>query len=175
MPAYHLAEVNIASPLAPLDDPVMAGFVDNLSAMNALAEATPGFVWRLTDDTEADATSLRPYGADVMVNMSVWESVEALREYTYRTAHLDFMRRRHEWFRRDGPSPHLALWWVPAGHRPGVEEAGRRLAMLAAEGPGLEAFTLRRPFPPPTGPDLGTGSAGSGRGGALVGRDVPDQ
>jgi len=153
MPTYHLAQLNIALPAAPLDDPVMAGFVAGLEPLNALADRSPGFVWRLVDEGGRDATGLRlpETPADTMVNMSVWESLDALRGYVYRSGHLDLLRRRREWFRHpDGP--YQVLWWVPAGHLPTLAEAAERLALLAAEGPGPDAFTFREAFPPPPGP-----------------------
>jgi heme-degrading monooxygenase HmoA len=145
---HHLAQLNVATPAVPVDGPVFAEFMALLVPVNTLAEHSPGFVWRMTAEHSHDSTSLRPYGPDVMVNLSVWESVEALREFTYRSAHLAAMRRRRDWFLPpDGP--HLVLWWVPAGHRPGFEEAEARLDLLAAHGPGPAAFTLREPFPAP--------------------------
>jgi hypothetical protein len=143
----QLAELNIARAAAPMDDPVMADFVANLDRINALGDASPGFVWRLQDETGA-ATSIRAFDdPQIIVNLTVWESIEALREYAYRSGHVEVFRRRREWFvSLDGPS--LVLWWVPAGHRPTVEEARQRLERLAADGPTPEAFTLRNPLPP---------------------------
>jgi hypothetical protein len=152
---HHLAQINVGRPIAPIDSPQMAGFVALLPELNALADASPGFVWRLTDDGGADATSLRPYGDDIMVNMSVWESVEALREYTYRSAHLEPLRRRREWFLPYG-EPMLALWWVPAGTIPTLHDGVARLALLAEHGPGPDSFTFRVPYPAPAN--------GAGRG-----------
>lgn len=143
---HHLAELNIGRTAAPMDDPLMADFVANLDRINALGDASPGFVWRLQDESGA-ATSIRAFDDPRMiVNLTVWESIEALREYAYRSGHVEFLRRRREWFvPLDGPS--LVLWWVPAGHRPTVEEARKRLERLAAEGPTPEAFTLKTAFP----------------------------
>lgn len=142
----HLAELNIGRTVAPMDDPLMADFVANLDRINALGDASPGFVWRLLDES-GSATSIRAFDDPRMiVNLTVWESIEALREYAYRSGHVEFLRRRREWFvPLDGPS--LVLWWVPAGHRPTVEEARKRLDRLAAEGPTPEAFTLKTAFP----------------------------
>ena len=144
--AAHLAQVNIGRVRAPLESPVMAGFVNRLDEINALADRSPGFVWRL--QTEAgNATYLRPYDDErILVNMSVWETVEALRAYVYGSAHVELLRRRHEWFERF-EGAYLALWWVPAGHRPSVDEAKSRLAHLAANGPTPFAFTLKETFP----------------------------
>jgi hypothetical protein len=144
----HLAQLNIAVPVAPKEDPRMAGFYAELDRINELADGWPGFVWRLVDDSGADATSLRPFGGDIMVNLSVWESLEALREFTFRSGHLDILRRRREWFRPLGDA-YAVAWWVPAGHIPTVEEAGERLDLLRRKGPTPEAFTFRDPFPAP--------------------------
>jgi hypothetical protein len=141
----HLAQLNIGRLRAPLDDPLMADFVSELPRINALAEAAPGFVWRLRDEDAPDATTLRPYGPDILVNLSVWESVETLRDFAYRGAHLEPLRRRREWFDRSGISMHLVLWWVPVGHLPTVDEARERLDLLEREGPTPAAFTLRQP------------------------------
>jgi hypothetical protein len=148
---YHLAQVNIGRILAAIDSPVMAGFVEQLDAINALADATPGFVWRLQTE-DGDATAIRPYDDEwILMNMSVWESPEALHAYVYRTAHADVLRRRREWFARMTEA-YVALWWVPAGHRPTVAEAVERLEMLRTRGPTPHAFTFRQLFPPPDAP-----------------------
>ena len=119
MHAFHLAQINVGRILGPIDSEIMSGFVSQLAEINALAEATPGFVWRLK--TEAgDATAIRPYDDErVIVNMSVWESAEALHAYVYQSAHVDVMRRRREWFARMTES-YMVLWWIPAGHIPSV-------------------------------------------------------
>lgn len=158
MTDYHLAQLNVAYPRAPLDDPSMAGFAGELERINARADASPGFVWRLIGEGSGDATMLRPFGPDLMVNMSVWETVEALREFTYRDGtHLEQLRRRREWFSREGLGSHLVLWWIPAGTIPTVEEAWERLALLDEAGPGPEAFTLREPYPAPAPAPLPAG------------------
>ena len=147
---FHLAQVNIARARAEMDSPVMAGFVELLEEINALAERSPGFVWRL--QTEAgDATALRPYDdARVLINLSVWRGIDELKAYVYRSAHAAVMRRRREWFERfDGF--YLALWWMPAGHLPTVAEATERLHRLEREGPGPSAFTFGQLHPPPGG------------------------
>ncbi|QKW18322.1 DUF3291 domain-containing protein [Kitasatospora sp. NA04385] len=145
---HHLAQVNVGRTVAPLDSPQLAGFVDQLAEINALAERSPGFVWRMVDETGADATGLRPDLDDdlLQINCSVWESVEALRDYVYRSDHLRVLARRRDWFQRpDGP--HQAMWWVPIGHRPTVAEAMARIAALRTRGPGPDAFTFRDPYP----------------------------
>ncbi|BDM70149.1 hypothetical protein HEK616_36360 [Streptomyces nigrescens] len=139
--AAHLAQLNVATLLHPLDDPRIAPFVEMLESINTLADGTPGFVWRLVEEGAADATALRPAGENVIVNLTVWESPEALWDFTYRSGHLEAMRRRREWFERHVEA-HLVLWWVPAGHLPTVGEALERLADLRANGPSPRAFTF---------------------------------
>ncbi|GGM59147.1 hypothetical protein GCM10010106_01150 [Thermopolyspora flexuosa] len=144
----HLAQLNVARMVAPLDSPVMADFVAGLEHINRLADSWPGFVWRLkgsgptgtTPDTEDER---------VLVNLSVWESREALWSYTYRSEHLRFMQRRREWF-EPLRQPHLVMWWIPQGVIPTVPEAMERLRRLREEGPSPEAFTFRD-FYEPTG------------------------
>jgi hypothetical protein len=146
--AWHVAQINIARLRAPIDAPETADFVALLEPINALADTAPGFVWRLQTE-DGDATSIRAFDDDrIIVNMSVWEDVDALARFVYRSRHLDVLRRRREWFDRL-VSDHLALWWIPAGTRPTVDEARRRLESLAARGPSGEAFTLNEPFPAP--------------------------
>jgi heme-degrading monooxygenase HmoA len=147
---YHLAQVNIARMLAPLDDPLMAGFVAQLDTVNALADSSPGFIWRL-QTAEGDATSLRPYDDDrILVNMSVWASLADLSAFIYAGDHRAVMQRRRQWFARfDGP--YMALWWVAAGHIPSVEEARERLDHLRAYGETPCAFSFKRPFAAPDG------------------------
>jgi hypothetical protein len=142
MSNFHLAQVNIGRMKAPLDSPVMAGFVARLDEINALADGSPGFVWRL-QTPEGNATYLRPYDDDrIIFNMSVWESAETLKDYVYRTAHAQLLRERKAWFEQF-ESAFLALWWVPAGHIPGIDEAKKRLEHLDAHGPSQFAFTFK--------------------------------
>lgn len=150
----NLAQLNIARLRYPLDAPELKDFVDGLPEINALGDASPGFVWRLTDDGGADATALRPFEGrdDILVNMSVWESLESLRDFIYHTKHMEYMRRRREWFDRHGLEAHLVLWWVPKGHVPTVAEAKERLEHLIKHGPSPEAFTFREPFAVPRTP-----------------------
>lgn len=146
---HHLAQLNIGRILEPLDTPRMKDFVDNLDRINALAEATPGFVWRLIGEGTNDATDLRPFPDDtLLVNMSVWTDLENLREYVYKTAHVEFLRRRKEWFELMN-QPIYVLWWVPKGHIPSVVEAKDRLDHLVAHGPTRTAFTFQTVFPAP--------------------------
>ncbi|MEU3400624.1 DUF3291 domain-containing protein [Streptomyces filamentosus] len=139
--AFHLAQLNLATLRHPLDDPRTAPFVELLDPVNAAADAAPGFVWRLVEEGTPDATGLRPAGENVIVNLSVWETRDALWDFTYRSGHLEAMRRRREWFQRHVEA-HLALWWVPAGHLPTVGEALDRLADLRTHGPSPRAFTF---------------------------------
>jgi hypothetical protein len=161
MSHYHLAQLNIAVIKAPLDSPVMADFVANLDRINALAEASPGFIWRLKGD-DNNATALRPLGADTIVNMSVWQDIAALQHYVYQSAHVTIMRRRREWFERMATA-YMVLWWVPQGHRPTVAEALSRLDALKQHGPTALAFTFRAAYSPPDAAELnisfGLGSA----------------
>ena len=137
----HLAQVNIARMRGPLESPVMADFVARLDEIDALADASPGFVWRL-QTSEGNATYLRPYDDDrILFNMSVWRSLEDLGAYVYRSAHTDVLRRRAEWFSRM-ETVYAALWWVPVGHRPSIDEAKKRLAHLEEHGPTPFAFTF---------------------------------
>ena len=148
MPKYQLAQVNMGRIKAPLDSEVMRGFMSRLNEINALADCSPGFVWRL-QTTEGNATYFRPYPEDdrILLNMSVWESLETLKHYVYRTVHAELLRHRHEWFERFAGS-YLALWWVPAGHIPSIDEAKKRVAHLDVHGPTQFAFTFKTVFPP---------------------------
>lgn len=146
--SYHLAQLNIGMTAGPMDSPVMAGFAARLDEINALADSADGFVWRLQTE-DGNATSIHAFDDPLLlVNMSVWESIDALHTFTYRTDHRELLRGRAQWFERyDGP--YAVLWWVPAGHTPSVEEAKARLAKLTAEGPTPEAFTFSNRFDPP--------------------------
>jgi len=149
MTRYHLAQVNIGRLRAPLEDPIMEGFRSQLDPINALADRSPGFVWRLQTE-DGNATAIRPFDDDdrMAINMSVWESLEALQQYVYRSAHVGPLRDRKQWFEPlEGPI--LALWWIPAGHIPTVADAKARLQLLKERGPSAEVFTFRSPFPPP--------------------------
>lgn len=148
MANYHLAQVNIGLVKAPIDAPLMAGFVARLDEINVLAELSPGFVWRL-QTSEGNATYFRPYPEDdrILINMSVWESLETLRQYVYKSAHAELLRQRENWFEKFS-GIYVALWWVPAGHRPGVDEATKRLAHLEQHGPTEFAFTFKKTFEP---------------------------
>lgn len=145
---YHLAQVNIGRIVAPIDSPEMAGFVSQLQTINALADSSPGFVWRL--QTEAgDATAILPYDDPrININMSVWESVEALKDFVYKSAHIGPLRDRLKWFEKPVEA-YLAMWWIPAGHIPTVEEAKERLQIRRTRGDTADAFSFANPYPPP--------------------------
>jgi hypothetical protein len=151
MTLYHLAQVNIGRFIKPPEDPANADFMNALDAVNAIAEASPGFIWRLKGEGN-NATDIRPSEADprLAINMSVWESVEMLAAFAYRNMdHRGVMRRRREWF--EEMKVYMALWWVPAGHTPTVAEAMDKLALLERLGATPDAFTFKQPFPPPSG------------------------
>jgi heme-degrading monooxygenase HmoA len=133
---------------AALDDPVMAGFVERLAPLNALADSSPGFVWRLQDE-EGDATAIRVFEDEqILFNLSVWQSMQALEAYTYKSAHVEAVRARGEWFERMA-RPGLVLWWVAAGVLPTVEDAHARFELLWEQGPTRVAFTFRDRFEVP--------------------------
>ncbi|WP_067814018.1 DUF3291 domain-containing protein [Nocardia inohanensis] len=145
----HLAQLNIARLIAPEGDPRVAEFFAGLDEINALADRSPGFVWRLTDGESNNAMSIRPDTADpdLIVTMSVWESREALFDYVYRSGHMEYLRRRREWFAPAG-GPNAVLWWIPEGHLPSVEEGITRWHRLRENGPAPAAFTFRNTFEP---------------------------
>lgn len=145
---FHLAQVNIARAKGPMDSPVMKGFVDQLDRINALAESSPGFVWRLQTE-EGDATALNVFDDErIIINMSVWESFQALKDYVYAGGHLKVLKDKKNWFEKM-PGPILALWWIPAGSTPTVDDGKRALQALEANGPTAEAFSFAKPFSSP--------------------------
>jgi len=143
---FELAQMNVARLKAPLDSPQLADFVGALDGINALADASPGFVWRLQDDS-GNATALHPMGEDIIVNMSVWRDPESLQAFVYRSDHAGVMRRRREWFQK--MELYLVLWWVPRGQRPTPEEGIARLNLLRSGGPSEDAFSFGKLFSPP--------------------------
>lgn len=157
--AWQLAQMNIGTLVADADDPVVQPFMHALAEINALAEASRGFVWRLKDDTSGGATSIA-VAADprLLVNMSVWESVEALFEFVYRSAHTSIMARRREFFTKppEGPA-YQVLWWVPAGAEPTVADGLAKLWHLDRFGPTPLAFTFKQRFAPPGDTPVVTG------------------
>ncbi len=143
----QLVQLNIAKMKEPLESPSMAEFVANRGRINTLAEQSAGFVWRLKDDS-GHAAAMRPFGDDVIVNMSMWKDVASLSNYAFKSGHVDIMRRRREWFERMAEA-FAVLWWVPASHIPSVTEAKERLEHLRKFGATPHAFTFKEAFPAP--------------------------
>lgn len=142
---YQLAELNIGRMLAPIDSEIMKDFVLNLDAINALAESSPGFVWRYTSDGN-NATSTRIFDDDyLIVNMSVWKDMDTLFDYVYKSAHVEIFKRRKEWFQKMD-SMYMVMWYVPAGKIPSVEEALERLIYLREHEATPYAFTFKKSF-----------------------------
>ena len=145
---YHLAQLNVARMLKPLDDPVMADFVAALDPINGIADTSPGFVWRLQDE-DGNATQTRILDDEhLLVNLSVWTSIQALKDFVYGSDHAKIMRRKREWFAKHVEA-YLVLWWIPSGTQPSPAEAEERLVRLKKEGPGPSAFTFGRVFSAP--------------------------
>lgn len=157
----HLAQMNIGRMRAEqIDDPLMADFVNALDRVNAIAEESPGFVWRLQDDS-GNATGIRPFDDErILVNLSVWETMDSFRRFVYRGAHGDYLRRRSEWF-EPSDRPTLVFWWVEEGHRPTAAEGRQRLELLWQDGPTAEAFDSRNLFPAATGDAMATTGSGA--------------
>ena len=147
--SHHLAQINIAKFIKPADDPVNDDFMNNLDRVNTLAEQSPGFIWRLVGEG-GDATDIEAYqDPNIIVNMSVWESIESLSAFVYRNKdHRAMFRRRQEWF--DSMEVYFALWWVPIGYEPSVEEGKAKLDLISKHGPTEVAFTFKAPFPAPS-------------------------
>lgn len=155
---FHLAQVNLAYMRAPQDDPLLADFVAQLDTINALADASPGFVWRYVSDTR-DQAQREFTDPRVLFNMSLWRNIEDLHSFAYRSNHAKVFAARRKWFEEwkdrvrtvqelgEG-TPGVGLWWVPAGHVPTPGEAKARLRLLGRKGPGPEAFTFKQAFTP---------------------------
>jgi Domain of unknown function (DUF3291) len=142
---YYLAQINIALMKAPIEDPVMAEFAAALNEVNAVADRSPGFVWRL-QTSSGNATNIRAYSdSRMLVNLSVWRSVEQLKAYVYNSLHGDFFVRRRQWFEKY-QGEHFAMWWIPSGYLPTVEEGKAKLDYLALHGDSPECFTFAKPF-----------------------------
>ncbi len=145
---YHLAQINIAQARDSMESETMRGFVERLDEINALADRSPGFVWRLQAE-EGDATSIRVFDDPMLiVNMSVWEDIESLKNYVYKSNHVELIRDRDAWFNKITRA-HQALWWIPAGHIPSVQEGKEKLDLIHEHGPTENAFTFAKPFPHP--------------------------
>ena len=145
----HLAQINIGRARDTMDSDTMREFMDLLAPVNALAERSPGFVWRLEDGESGGSTEIKLWPDDdrMIINLTVWESVEALFDFTYKSKHVEYFRRRREWFEKF-ESMHLAMWWIPAGTIPTPEEALARLDHLSEHGPTPYAFTFKQRFDP---------------------------
>jgi len=148
MPDFHLAQINVAKARAPMDDPQMAAFMAQLDEINALADRAPGFVWRLQSEAGNATDIIVTEDPSFLINMSVWESAEALFDYVYKTTHTKVMASRRDWFQKHD-DPYQVLWWVPAGHIPTPQEGLARLEHLAQHGPAAHAFTFKARFPAP--------------------------
>ncbi len=152
MTRYHLAQANIAYGIETLDHPIMSGFVSELDRINALAEKSDGFVWRLKSD-EGDATAFKIFEDEkIIINMSVWDSIEALRSYVYSSEHLEILKQKRQWFEKP-KSAHLALWWIPVGEKPAIDDAKYRLGEIQRIGPSEIAFNFVKPYPMPESMD----------------------
>jgi hypothetical protein len=148
MNMFHLAQVNIGIAKGAMDSEVMKVFSDNLDPINAIAEATEGFIWRLKDDGGNATDIVFSDNPNELVNMSVWHSVAALKQFMFKTHHIDFLKRKKEWFETVNEHTY-ALWWVPVGHSPNIQEAKDRLALLNAKGETAQAFTFKKVFEAP--------------------------
>lgn len=148
---YHLAQLNIARLLHPIDHEQIREFVDGLEHINALAERTPGFVWRFQTESGNATDAQHPWSQDpfVLVNMSVWESAEALQAYVYKSEHIEYFRKRAQWFEKPSQA-HYVLWWIPAGHVPTIQEAADRLEHYRQHGPTARAFWFGKLHPAPS-------------------------
>lgn len=151
MSGHHLAQVNLGRFHHPIDDPRNTEFADALERINLLAERQPGFVWRLKGDDDAPSSYLQIADDPLLaINLTVWETAEHLWDYVYRTEHVDYLRRRRQWFQAIDEI-YAACWWIPAGHVPDVDEAMKKIDQLERDGPSDDVFGFRRPFPPPPG------------------------
>ena len=148
MNKYHLAQINIAYSSGARDEEIMQGFIDRLDEINAIADSSPGFVWRLQTE-EGDATAIKAFDDPlILVNVSVWEDIDSLKYFVYKSAHVELIQDREAWFKKI-PESHQALWWITEGQLPTVEEAREKLEYLQANGPGEAAFTFSKPYPHP--------------------------
>ncbi len=142
---FHLAQLNIAKTLAPMESEQLKDFVDGLDPVNEKAETTPGFVWRLKD-VSGNATNIVAFDdPDILINMSVWETLESLKQFMFNTHHIDFLKRKKEWF-KPMEQANYVLWWVPIGHEPTILEAMARLEYLRQHGETSHAFSFKKTF-----------------------------
>ena len=142
---FHLAELNIAEAKAPLMSPQLSGFVARIDEINALAEKEKGYIWRLKDETGHSMEIRFSDNPDMLINMSVWESVEDLKRFTYQTMHKELIRDKRQWFHHIKSAAYV-LWWIPVGHIPTLAEGKERLDMLRAQGATPQAFDFKNVF-----------------------------
>ena len=143
----HLAQLNIARAQHSMDAPQMMEFVNAIAAVNEIADNSPGFVWRLQDDS-GNATGISAFDdPNMLVNLSVWENPEALKDFMFRSLHRDYLKRKKEWFEKM-PQAYFVMWWIEEGHTPTLEEALQRLEHLRSEGETPFAFSFRSSFKP---------------------------
>ena len=148
MKEFQLAQINVAKAVADMDSETMSGFASRLEEINALADQASGFVWRLQSE-DGDATAISAFEDDLMlINISVWDGIESLKAFVYRSIHIELIQGRDAWFNKM-PAAHQALWWVPAGHIPTEEEGKAKLAQIREHGPSQSVFTFGQPFPKP--------------------------
>ena len=145
MSSCHLVQLNIAKMKFSIESTEMSDFVDNLETINALADSSPGFVWRLQTE-DGDATGIDFFGSDVLVNMSIWQDAESLHNFVYKTAHSKIMSRRKEWFHRVEEA-YTVLWWAPEAKIPSLDEANSKLELLKSRGPTAVAFSFKQAYP----------------------------
>lgn len=149
MSRYHLAQLNIANAVASMDSPEMAGFVARLDEIHELSDNADGFIWRW-ESGSVDSSVVDIFGDPrLLVNLSLWESVESLKHFVYKTVHVELIRDREAWFDKM-PEMHQVVWWVPEGHIPSVTEAKQKLDTLRADGPSEAGFSMARPYPMPS-------------------------
>ena len=145
---YQLAQINIAKLVKPIDHPQIADFVNQLDEINALAEQSKGFIWRLKDDENNDATGFNPFeDRNMIVNMSVWKDVDSLKEYVYNSGHVKVFIRKKEWFEKPTKA-HMALWWIEKDRTPTIEEGKERIEYLQQHGISNYAFTFQKVMNP---------------------------
>jgi hypothetical protein len=145
----HLAQINIAHLLAPIDSPLLADFVADIDYINSIAEKSQGFVWRLKDES-GNATDINPFDNEtIIVNMSVWESIDHFKKFVYESGHVEVFKKRAKWFSKMN-TPHTAMWWVPAGYLPTAQEGKEKLEFLAKNGDTIDSFSFKRTFEMPS-------------------------
>lgn len=144
MSIHHLAQVNIAKRLAPLDDPIMQDFINNLDKINAIADLSAGFIWRLQDEDKVEAVSVFQDDS-LIINMSVWEDLDSLFNYTYNSGHIEVFKRKKEWFSKM-KMMHMAFWYIPEGYEPTFQDAKDRLDYLNKHGDSPYAFSFKSKF-----------------------------